>query len=243
MSWIQNKNFIGFFGNITDDLQIHQQYHHKQFHQLIQKIQGETQEHIDCLFFPKQIHTKAVTIIDHHTPLEKPLHLFHKNADAIITKEKNIAIGVATADCLPIFFYDEKNHAIGVIHAGWKGLAAAIISATISAMQTKYGTDPADLTVYLGPSAGVCCYEIQTDFLGNASKSDIDINKYVEKRSKKLFFDPKHAAISELQNNKISPEKINTQFSVCTICHDQYCSVRRQKEKAGRQPSIILLRN
>ena len=51
------------------------------------------------------------------------------NADAIITKKKGIALGVLTADCVPIF--DRKNKIVGCIHAGWKGAFSGIIKNTI----------------------------------------------------------------------------------------------------------------
>ena len=52
-------------------------------------------------------------------------------ADALITGEQNIALGVVTADCLPILIHDEKNRVIATIHAGWKGLRDGIIENTI----------------------------------------------------------------------------------------------------------------
>ena len=52
-------------------------------------------------------------------------------ADAMITKMKNFAIGVVTADCVPIILYDVKNKIIGCIHAGWKGAFSGIIENTI----------------------------------------------------------------------------------------------------------------
>ena len=53
------------------------------------------------------------------------------NADAMITKMNNIAIGVLTADCVPIIIYDLRNEIIGCIHAGWKGAFSDIIKITI----------------------------------------------------------------------------------------------------------------
>ena len=53
-------------------------------------------------------------------------------ADAMITKMKGLALGVVTADCVPIILYDTKNEIVGCIHAGWKGALLGIISNTIS---------------------------------------------------------------------------------------------------------------
>ena len=56
-------------------------------------------------------------------------------SDAMITKEKNIALGVVTADCVPILVYDKKNKVVGCIHAGWKGAFSGIIKNTIQKMK------------------------------------------------------------------------------------------------------------
>ena len=58
-------------------------------------------------------------------------------SDAIITKEKDIALGVVTADCVPILIYDKKNDIVGCIHAGWKGAFSGIIKNTISKIKEK----------------------------------------------------------------------------------------------------------
>jgi hypothetical protein len=239
MNWINKNNVTGYFGCLEDNLYDANQYNENRFLAIIKKVEAKTNKTISCVFFPKQIHTAKVAVIDNTTDLKKPLHLFHENADAIITKQKNIAIGVVTADCLPVFLYDAKNQAIGVIHAGWRG-AANIITETILKMHNHFGTHPDDLYAYLGPSAGVCCYEVQSEFLSHFPES-IFGNQLIEKRSGKLFFNPKNAGISELLQNNLSINNIDPSHHACTICHEQYCSVRRQKEKAGRQPSLIFL--
>ena len=53
-------------------------------------------------------------------------------ADAMVTKMKGIALGVVTADCVPIILYDVKNQIIGCVHAGWKGAYLGIIKNTIN---------------------------------------------------------------------------------------------------------------
>ncbi len=236
MDWINKDNVIGYFGSLEDNLYNANQYDENKFHTIIKKIRDKTNVHIDCVFFPKQIHTAKVIAVDETTRLEKPIHLFHEKADAIITKEKNIAIGVVTADCLPVFLYDKKNKAIGVIHAGWRGLASKIITTTIIKMRDHFKTNAQDLQAYLGPSAGVCCYEVQAEFLSHFPQS------LIEERSEKLFFNPKNAGIAELVENEVLINHIDTSHHSCTICSEQYCSVRRQKEKAGRQPSFIFFR-
>ena len=59
------------------------------------------------------------------------------NSDAMITRNKKIALGVLTADCVPILIYDKRNEIIGCIHAGWKGALSGIIKRTINKILRK----------------------------------------------------------------------------------------------------------
>jgi YfiH family protein len=240
MCFIKNDHFIGYFGNIQDNLYHHGHYDNHAFLKLIDKITYHTQQKIKTLYFPKQIHTAVISIVENSDHIQTPLHLFHEQADAVITQEKNMVIGVVTADCLPIFLYDPINQAIGVIHAGWRGLAAKIITATISKMHSHFKTDQKKLQVYLGPSAGVCCYEVQDDFLSHFPSTTFN-QKIIEKRNERYFFNPKKSALIELMENQVLENHINHSENVCTICDTAFCSVRRQKEKAGRQPAVMML--
>ena len=80
---------------------------------------------------------KNKLILMHQTHSNKVVEIKKNNykkkiiADAMITKMKGVAIGVVTADCVPIIFYDIKNKIIGCIHAGWKGAFSGIIKNTI----------------------------------------------------------------------------------------------------------------
>lgn len=239
MGWVHSKNFHGYFGNIENNLQVSQHYDPQLFYKLINKIKIDTELCATHLIFPKQIHTANILTIKNKQTLHKPLNLFLEEADAIITQEKNIAIGVATADCLPIFLYDPKNEVIGTIHAGWRGLSTKIITKTISSMQSQFQSHPEDILTYIGPSAKVCCYEVQSDFLKQFF--DAHKNNCITQQSNKMYFDPLKSATAELIKNDLLMKNINIDQSICTICHDHFCSVRRQKEKAGRQPSFAIL--
>ena len=74
------------------------------------------------LFLMHQTHSNKVIFID-----KKNKHLKKFRSDAIITKMRGFALGVVTADCVPIILYDNKNKIIGCIHAGWKGATSGII--------------------------------------------------------------------------------------------------------------------
>lgn len=78
--------------------------------------------------------------------------------DALWTDEPGAVLAVLVADCLPILVADVVRRRIGVIHAGWRGLAAGVIGAAIDAIG-----EPARLAAFVGPSIGPCCYEVGAD--------------------------------------------------------------------------------
>jgi copper oxidase (laccase) domain-containing protein len=82
-----------------------------------------------------------------------------EGTDAMWTEEPGTVLAVLTADCMPILLADRSQRRIAVVHAGWRGLTAGIIEATVGAM----GSAHAALVAAVGPSIGPCCYEIGTD--------------------------------------------------------------------------------
>ena len=78
----------------------------------------------------RQTHGNKVIIIN-----KKNKNFKKFNSDSIITKMKGFALGVVTADCVPIILYDVQNQIIGCVHAGWKGALSGIIENTIMALR------------------------------------------------------------------------------------------------------------
>ncbi len=77
-------------------------------------------------------------------------------ADASVTSEAGVVLAILTADCLPVVFAADDGSEIGAAHAGWRGLAAGVLEATVAAMRTS----PSQVRVWLGPAAGPASYEI-----------------------------------------------------------------------------------
>lgn len=77
-------------------------------------------------------------------------------ADAAVSQRRGVALAVLTADCLPLLLCSHDGRHIGVVHAGWRGLAAGVIERSVAAM----GCAPSALRVWLGPCIGRHSYEI-----------------------------------------------------------------------------------
>jgi len=100
------------------------------------------------------------------------------NSDALITSVKGLALGVVTADCVPIIVYDFENEIVGCIHAGWKGAFSGIIENTIN--KIKKINSKNKIIASVGPCIGKKSYEVNLRFYQKF------LNK--AKRNKKYFF-------------------------------------------------------
>ncbi len=84
-------------------------------------------------------------------------------ADAMVTRERGLAIGVLTADCGPILFADHQAGVIGAAHAGWKGALAGVTGATLAAMEAQ-GAERSRIVAVIGPMISQAAYEVGPEF-------------------------------------------------------------------------------
>ncbi len=113
----------------------------------------------DRLLTPYQIHSPDVVIAEQPWTRDN-----RPRADAIVTREARLAIGVSTADCGPLLFADANAGVVGAAHAGWRGAFSGVIEATVTAMETL-GAERADITVVLGPTIRQPNYEVGPEFV------------------------------------------------------------------------------
>lgn len=98
----------------------------------------------------RQVHGTTVAELGPLASAEEP------QADAAVAHLPGTVLAILTADCLPVLLCSEDGARIGAAHAGWRGLAAGVLEATVAAM----GTPPARLLAWLGPCIGAASYEV-----------------------------------------------------------------------------------
>ena len=84
-------------------------------------------------------------------------------ADAMVTRQRGLALGILTADCVPVLFAEAEAGVVGAAHAGWKGALTGVVEATVSAM-TALGADRKRIVAGIGPAISQRSYEVGPDF-------------------------------------------------------------------------------
>ena len=109
------------------------------------------------LIIPNQVHSNKIKIVDENS--------INKNitADGLITKSNKIVLGILTADCAPIFFFDSKKNIVSAVHAGWKGAKNGVIKNTIKLM-LECGSKLNNIISCIGPCIGKESYKVNNDF-------------------------------------------------------------------------------
>jgi YfiH family protein len=120
-------------------------------------VSGKMGVNKDNLFSMNQTHSNKVVIIN-----ESNKNIQRVNADALITKIKNIAISVLTADCVPILVYEETNQIVACIHAGWRGTVNGIIENTLNQIISMNNDN--QIYVAIGPCIGLKNYFVGEEF-------------------------------------------------------------------------------
>ena len=120
----------------------------------------------------KQVHDVKVAVVDRGEISPAELDGY----DAMITNLPGIAIGVRTADCIPVLLYDPVKKAAAAIHSGWRGTVSKIISKTVAKMQTIYASQPSDLLAVIGPGICMDCFQVGEDVALKFKEAGFDIN-------------------------------------------------------------------
>ena len=163
-------------------------------------------------------------------------------ADGLVTNEANLPLVVFSADCGMILLHDPVNHAIGAVHAGWRGCAAGIVERVVETMTLEYGSDPALLRAAHSPCIGRCCFETDEN-VPEAMTAALgrEAAPYLERRGAKWHVDLAGLNRQWLLKAGLLPEHIDL-AGLCTACHPElFWSHRKMGEQRGLQIAMISL--
>jgi YfiH family protein len=158
-----------------------------------------------------------------------------REGDALVTNEIGRAVGVRTADCVPILLLDRSKRAVSAVHAGWRGTSTGIVSRTIQKLQDDFGCDPNDLLAAIGPCIRECCYQVGSEVAGQFSAN------YTTKDDGpgKWHLDLVAANRRQLLDSGMLSDSI-FDLGACTVCGGaDFFSYRREPDNPGRMISSI----
>lgn len=229
---LHNNNFSIYFGDKTDP------HPHEAFGLIQKNLQAKSLTVFTQAHGTQGHLVKQTQWCEAMPPCRE---LFKRTGDILLTNHVGCALGILTADCLPIIFYDPDHHACAIAHAGWRGAAAGVAQKTIALMKEHFSSDPASLRVYFGPSARVCCYEVQPDFCDHI---ETGYHKAVfVRKAQKLLFDNVKLNYLQLRHMGVQAKHICCRNNTCTICDRSYHSYRRDGKNYTHQVTVVALKN
>ncbi len=191
---------------------------------------------LNRLYLMHQTHSNKVVIINKRN---KDLKKF--NSDALITKLKGVALGVVTADCVPIILYDVKNQIIACIHAGWKGATSGIIENTFK--KFKKINSKNKIFASIGPCIGKKSYEVDIDFYKKfILKSKKNKKYFLKKNDNKKLFNLRKYVNDKLTKLNVKVDHVNFDtFKQKSRFFSYRRSQKLQEKDYGRCISVISL--
>ena len=196
-----------------------------------------------------QIHSSRVRYVTEENAGEGFFCESRESCDGYVSDRKGIALGVRTADCVPILLYapphENFSGAVSAVHAGWRGTASKIVINAIDMFLEK-GAKLQEIKVAIGPSIEKCCYEVREDFYNSFKElmGEEMTEKFVKSdtvSSDTWSADLKGANTELLIQKGIPRENIDVS-DLCTCCMPkEFYSHRYTKGKRGTMLAVITL--
>ena len=191
------------------------------------------------LVLMRQVHGDRICLVEGDGPLpEGP-----PECDGLITDHPGVALGVRTADCVPIFFADRARRVIGAAHAGWRGTALGIAARMVETLAGRFSSQREDLLALIGPAIGPCCYQVDAPVFEPFSALP-GADQFLRPCKELGRWTVDLALANRLQIREAGVPSENIYAScLCTSCRqDLFFSHRAGKGRAGRQINLLMLR-
>ena len=164
-------------------------------------------------------------------------------SDGLITDDPEVTLATCHADCSAFFLYDKRNRAIGLAHAGWKGMFGRIGQKLAERMSGEFGSEPKELICAVGPCICEKCFQVDIE-LGRSFAEEFDcpdIMKPDMRDRNKGFVSLHAAAVIQLLDAGLDPKNISL-MSLCTLeREDLFYSYRRDGKNTGSMAAFLTL--
>lgn len=201
---------------------------------------------LDDAVFGRQVHGTRIVVVDgsHRGKGARIPDDAFPATDGFVTDVPGVALAVLGADCAPVYFFDRRRRAIGLVHAGWRGTAAGIGREALAVMKAAFGTEPEDVSAAIGPGIGPCCYQVGAEVADAYRKAGFaSALAPWPGEPGRWRLDLAAALRSQLVREGV-PEPHIASAAICTHCRDDlFFSHRRAGRPAGRMAAVIGLRD
>lgn len=178
------------------------------------------------------VHGRTVAVVD-----RADAGRFRTEVDAIITRERGLALTMRFADCVPVVVYDRVRGAIGLAHAGWRGVAVNIVAATLDALREAFGSEPRDVWAGIGPCISVDHYRVGQDVIDAVAAACPPHTPIVQPRPDGPHLDLNAAVTAQLRACGVTHLEDSR---LCTATRtDEWFSHRAEQGKTGRFGVVI----
>jgi len=194
------------------------------------------------LFEVHQVHGRAVHRVH---PGGDAAALRHEEGDGLVTPP-GAAIGVRSADCVPVLLGDPETRCVAALHAGWRGTALGIVGQGVRALAELSGAPPVRLVAALFPHIRVCCFEVSPEVATTLLEAspDREVVQYVSQPGSVADPTPHVALASILRAQLLAaglPVEGIDDVPGCTRCDsERFFSYRRDGQASGRHLGVIV---
>jgi YfiH family protein len=172
----------------------------------------------------QQIHgTRILPLNEENSKMWKGMNV--TGVDGFVTDQDSIALMLRVADCAALVYYDPTHTAIGVFHAGWRGIAQGIQLEGVRQMMKHYETDPRELMVWISPCAQKASYAFDTE---PTQAKDPAWKEFISKSKGKWHIDLPGYVFASLNGEGVLKKNMSTS-GVCTIDSPDYYSHTQSK--------------
>ncbi len=163
-------------------------------------------------------------------------------ADAMITNARGIAIGVETADCVPILLFDPGISAVAAVHAGWRSTVKKIVQKAVGRMRDEFGSDPSKMIAAIGPAIGPECYEVDEPVMASVRNAFPFWKDVATSRGNDSWnLDLVKTNMLELAQTGLAEGNIHS-VGMCTSCRKDLFYSFRAEGRTGRMLSVIMIK-
>lgn len=160
-------------------------------------------------------------------------------ADGVYTDQPGTAMWVKFADCTPVVLYDPKNHALAILHSGWRGTVKRISEKALRKMAGRFGTKAEDVIAYVGPSIGQDDYEVGPEVYEAFEEFDSRDDFFYQK-GEKYHLHMVEANVSILRDNGLLSYNVEVAEEV-TLGNPNLHSSREEGEGYGLNAMLVML--